>query len=203
MTLLNFEWLEKGPREDNEQPLLKIKRLGVRLGTRQIFENLDLEIFRGDQVKIHGSNGAGKSTLLNAIMGVDPIEHGEITFNGLDITNHAIHERAKLGMSYLMQWKNVFREPTVENNLRLALGHKGYHLFEQRFPRWSKELKPDTVVDTLSIGQQQKLAVGMIVCKESHLYLLDEPLAGMSSDAKEDFFNFNRSTVIFIEHTRV
>ncbi|PCH96895.1 MAG: hypothetical protein COB83_04050 [Gammaproteobacteria bacterium] len=200
MALLNFEWLKKGSQKDNEKPLLKIKNLRVRLGTRLVFEDLDLTIYRGDQIKVTGSNGAGKSTLLNAIMGVDPIEHGEIAFNGLDITNHSINERTKLGMSYTMQRKNVFPKLTVEENLQLALGNKGYHLFEQSFPRWSKDIKPEVIVDTLSGGQKQKLAVGMTVCKESLLYLLDEPLAGMSSDAKEDFFNFKRSTVIFIEH---
>ena len=200
MALLNFEWLKKGAREGNEQPLLKIKRLSVRLGTRQIFENLDLEIFRGDQVKITGPNGAGKSTLLNAIMGVDTIEDGDISFNGIDITNISTDERAQLGISYMRQRGNVFPELTVKENLQLALGHNGHHLFEQSFPRWSKGLKPDTLVDTLSGGQKQKLAVGMTVCNESHLYLLDEALAGMSLDAKDDFFNFKRSTVIFIEH---
>ncbi len=200
MTLLNFEWLKKGAREGNEQPLLKIKRLSVRLGTRQIFENLDLEIFRGDQVKVNGPNGAGKSTLLNAIMGVDTIENGDISFNGIDITNVSTDERAQLGISYMRQRGNVFPELTVGENLQLALGSKGYHLFEQRFPNWGRDIKTDTTANQLSGGQKQKLALGMIVCRDSPLFLLDEPLAGMSAGAKEDFFNFNRSTVIFIEH---
>ena len=110
MNGLQFTWLKKGDHHADAVPLLKIQSLTVRVGVRRILNDINLEVYPGDHIRITGPNGSGKSTLLNAIAGAEParVEQGEIVFGGQEITGLPTHERAALGIAYMRQTDNVF-----------------------------------------------------------------------------------------------
>ena len=180
MSLLNFEWIGGQKRPANASPLLTVEGVSVRLGQRLVLDDVNMEVYEGEQVRITGPNGAGKTTLLNAIMGVVPLASGRIAFRGEDITALPTHERATCGIAYMRQRDNVFPSLTVRENLQLALGPDGYERFTERFPEWARDIAADTPAGMLSGGQKQKLAWGMtVLTNERGIFLVDEPFVGV------------------------
>lgn len=196
MELLNFEWIGGRKRPADTAPLLVIERVSVRRGQRMVFADISLEMYQGERLRITGSNGAGKSTLLNAIAGVLPLAGGRILFQGRDISRLPVHERARRGIRYIRQDKNVFTSLTVRQNLQLALGGDGYERFAQRFPNWALDIGADRSAGLLSGGQRQKLAWGMGVLHPAKLLLIDEASTG-SADAFELPVG---SSVCYVDH---
>lgn len=182
MGLLNFEWIGGQKRPAGSTPLLAVEGVSVRLGQRLVLDDVSLEVYEGEQVRITGPNGAGKSTLFNAITGVLPLVTGRVLFQGEDISNLPTHERIIRGIRYMRQRDNMFPSLTVSENLQLALGSEGYTSFVEQFPEWAKDILPDTPAGMLSGGQRQKLAWGMSVLSDYQLVLLDEPVAGVSQN---------------------
>jgi ABC-type branched-subunit amino acid transport system ATPase component len=180
MGLLNFEWTGGQHRKPGATPVLAVERVSVRLGQRLVLDDVSLEVFEGEQVRITGPNGAGKSTLLNAIMGIVPTTAGRILFKGEDMMKLPTHERAKLGIRYMRQRNNVFPSLSVRENLNLSLGSAGYALFLERYTEWAKDIQPETTAAMLSGGQKQKLAWSMNALATSPLLLFDEASAGSS-----------------------
>ena len=182
MSELHFSWFRRAERQGAQSPLLQIQALSVKLGIRQILENVNLDVYEGDTVYVTGSNGSGKSTLLNAIAGLDParIVGGSILFQGINITQTPAHKRAQLGIGYLRQRENIFGDLTVNENLRLALGTDGYVRFQNAFPEAASTLPPDKRASLLSGGQKQRLAWAMTTLRQHQLLLADEPEAGLS-----------------------
>lgn len=199
MGLLNFEWINGQRRAPGMAPLLSVQNVSVRLGQRLVLDDVSLDVCEGEQIRITGPNGAGKSTLLNAIMGVLPLAAGRIIFKGEDLSPLPTHERAKRGIRYMRQRDNVFPTLTVRENLRLALGENGHERFQERFPDWARDIKPQTMAGMLSGGQKQKLAWGMSALCAPQLLLTDEPFAGVQSDTKL-ILPHNSSTQITVEH---
>lgn len=181
MGLLNFQWIGDQKRLSGSAPLLTVEGVSVRLGQRLVLDDVSLEVYEGEQVRITGPNGGGKSTLLNAIMGVVPLASGRIIFKGEDLSNLPTHERARRGIRYMRQRDNVFPSLTVRENLQLALGADGYGHFAERFPDWARDIGPDQPAGMLSGGQKQKLAWGMTTLVRNHLFLFDEAMAGVAS----------------------
>jgi branched-chain amino acid transport system ATP-binding protein len=196
MSLLNFEWLGAKRRSPGAVPLLAVESVSVRLGQRLVLDDVSLEVFEGEQVRITGPNGAGKSTLLNAIMGVVPTTTGRILFKGEDLGKLATHERANLGIRYMRQRDNVFPTLTASENLNLALGEGGYNRFREQFPAWAQDIRPETPAGMLSGGQKQKLAWGMSVLNDVSLLLSDEASAGSS----ENLAISSQQSACFVEH---
>ena len=201
MSGLHFEWLKKGRLEKN--PLLKIENLSVRVGIRNVIENMNLEINQGDHILITGPNGSGKSTLLNAIAGIEPakVEKGSIELNGQNITHLSAHERTDFGISYMRQADNVFQNLTVAENLQLALGDDGPLRFKKFYSELVKSIPLHERAGQLSGGQKKILAIAMIMLRKgSSLILLDEANAGLSD--KMDFSNLieDTNTILNIEH---
>jgi len=196
-----IQWLRHGDR--SADPLLQIRSLDVRVAIRQVLSNLDLEVYRGDHVRITGPNGSGKSTLLNAIAGVEPgrIVQGRIFFRGLDIGQLPAHERACAGITYMRQTDNVFEGLSVKENICLALGKNGPSLFQSRFPKWAGEFTMTKAVGCLSGGQKKKLAWAMTILKENNiLLLLDEPQVGVSDKDEVMTLIASGDTILFVEH---
>jgi ABC-type branched-subunit amino acid transport system ATPase component len=198
MGLLNFEWIGGQHRLAGTLPLLKVENLSVRLGQRLVLDNVSLDLYEDEQVRITGPNGAGKSTLLNAIMGVVPTTAGRVVFKGEDLGTLATHERARLGIHYMRQRDNVFPSLTVLENLQLAVGKGGYEGFRERFPEWAKDITANQPAGMLSGGQKQKLAWAMVVLSVGEILLADEPSAGVTADA--NMMSQSLPTAIFIEH---
>lgn len=184
MSDLQIAWLKRGLPGLNNQPILSIHALTVNVGIRSVIEDLNLELFAGDQVIITGPNGCGKSTLLNAIAGVAParIVRGTIIFDGHDITREPAYRRSIEGLSYIRQRENIFVELTVNENLRLALGGTGPEDFRKSFPDWTNNLPGKKRVGMLSGGEKQRLAWAMATLRPNRLLLADEPEAGLASD---------------------
>lgn len=199
MGLLSFDRVRgRKTQESTAIPLLQIEHISVRVGQRLVLDDVSLEVFEGEHIRITGPNGAGKSTLLNAITGVLPLAEGRILFKGEDISALPTHERAFRGVRYMRQRANVFPSLTVQENLRLAIGKDGFERFSERFPDWAEDISANKPAGMLSGGQKQKLAWGMTMLPEAELILADEPSAGMPSDANVK--SRPSSTTIFIEH---
>lgn len=198
MGLLNFEWINGQRRPPGAIPLLAVEGVTVRLGQRLVLDNVNLEVYEGEQVRITGQNGAGKSTLLNAITGLVPLNQGRVIFLGKDISRLPTHERARRGIAYMRQRANVFPALTVCENLKLALGPDGYERFAERFPEWAGTIAPNTPAGMLSGGQKQKLAWGMIVVADCILRIFDEPKTGMAVESTPELPD--SGSAIFIEH---
>ena len=162
---------------------LEIKGIDNFYGTSHILHGVTLDIADGGMVSVLGRNGAGKTTLLRAVIGTVPPNTGSITFNGDDITRLKPHTRARLGISYVPQGREIIPDLTVTENLLLAMLGKGISngqppgfVFDY-FPA----LKPlaDRRGGVLSGGQQQLLAIARALVQEPKLLLMDEQTEGL------------------------
>ncbi len=162
---------------------LEIKNIDNFYGTSHILHGVSLDIPEGGMVSVLGRNGAGKSTLLRAVIGVVPPKSGSIIFDGKDITRLKSHHRARLGISYVPQGREIIPDLSVTENLLLAMLGKGISngqppdfVFDY-FPA----LKPlaDRKGGVLSGGQQQLLAIARGLVQEPKLLLMDEPTEGL------------------------
>ena len=130
-----------------------------------------------------GRNGMGKTTLLRCIMGLQPSSSGGITFEGSDLIKCRAEQRAKLGIGYVPQGREIFPYLTVEENLRIGIGVRknGVKTVPARifdlFPVLKKMLNRRG--GDLSGGQQQQLAIGRALVLEPKLLILDEPTEGI------------------------
>ena len=130
-----------------------------------------------------GRNGMGKTTLLRCIMGLQPTSSGVIEFEGTDLLKCAAEQRARLGIGYVPQGREIFSHLTVEENLRVGLGVRknGVRAVPDRiyelFPVLKQMLKRRG--GDLSGGQQQQLAIGRALVLEPKLLILDEPTEGI------------------------
>ena len=169
---------------------LEINGIDSFYGTSHILHGVSLNIPEGGMVSVLGRNGAGKTTLLRAVMGVVAPKAGTITFKGTDVTRMKSHERARLGMSYVSQGRDIIPDLTVSENLVLAMIGKGKanggvpdFVFEY-FPVLREMI--DRKGGVLSGGQQQQLAIARALVQSPDLLLLDEPTEGLQPSVVED-----------------
>jgi urea transport system ATP-binding protein len=163
--------------------LLVVKTLNQSYGGSHTLWDVDLEVPAGSRTCLMGRNGMGKTTLLKCIMGLLPVTSGEITFDGITLVGLAAEARARLGIGYVPQGREIFAQLTVEENLRVGLGiRKGGpraippQVFEL-FPVLKQMLSRRG--GDLSGGQQQQLAIGRALVLEPTLLILDEPTEGI------------------------
>lgn len=145
--------------------------------------DVDLDVTPGSRTCLMGRNGMGKTTLLKCIMGLLPATNGGITFEGADLMKQTAEERARLGIGYVPQGREIFSQLTVEENLRVGLGIRKNgarsipaRIFEL-FPVLKQMLHRRG--GDLSGGQQQQLAIGRALVLEPKLLILDEPTEGI------------------------
>lgn len=145
--------------------------------------DVDLSVPAGSLVCVMGRNGMGKTTLLKCIMGLLPASSGSINFDGAELVKRPPHERARIGIGYVPQGRDIFPHLTVEENLRIGLGVRknGARSIPERvfelFPALRKMLNRQG--GDLSGGQQQQLAIGRSLVLEPKLLILDEPTEGI------------------------
>ncbi len=163
--------------------MLQIEGLNQYYGGSHILWDLDLEIPEGGCVCLMGRNGVGKTTLLKCIMGLLPVASGRIRFEGRELAGKPAELRARIGIGYVPQGREIFPRLTVEENLRLGLLARRDRL--RRIPERIFELFP-VLKDMLhrrggdlSGGQQQQLAIGRALAIDPKLLILDEPTEGI------------------------
>lgn len=168
--------------------MLQVKNLVVNYGHVEALRGIDLQVEKGEIVAIIGSNGAGKTTTLSAIFGLVHKTQGSVLFNGRDISAQKPHEILRLGMSPVLQGRQIFADQTVYDNLLLGAytrlkghGNSVRKSIEREYARFPilKERK-DQLAGTLSGGQQQMLAISRALMSEPTFLLMDEPSMGLS-----------------------
>lgn len=161
--------------------LLEVKGLKASYGVVPALHRVDFHANAGECVGILGHNGMGKTTLLRAIMGFVKVTGGDVIFDGQSLNGKSIHARARLGMGYVPQGREIFPNLTVEQNLMVGIAAedpvKVVREILGLFPRLERLL--DRRGGALSGGEQQLLALARCLCARPRLMLLDEPTEGI------------------------
>ena len=163
--------------------MLAVQTLNQFYGGSHTLWDVDLSVKAGSRMCLMGRNGTGKTTLLKCIMGLLPASSGSTVFEGASLQNSPAEQRARLGIGYVPQGREIFSHLTVEENLRVGLGARkdGPRAIPERifslFPALKSMLKRRG--GDLSGGQQQQLAIGRALVLEPKLLILDEPTEGI------------------------
>ena len=172
--------------------MLTISNLNQYYGGSHILRDVSFEIPKGACTTVLGRNGVGKTTLLRCLVGLIPVRSGRLTFNGVDIAALAPYERARLGVGYVPQGREIFPRLTVEENLLMGLATRPG---SARIPGRIFEMFP-VLKDMLgrrggdlSGGQQQQLAIGRALASDPKLLILDEPTEGIQPSIIKDIGN--------------
>ncbi|HEX5531877.1 MAG TPA: ABC transporter ATP-binding protein [Methylomirabilota bacterium] len=210
------------------EPLLAVDEVSVRFGAIQALDRVSLEIRRGEIAAIIGPNGAGKTTLLNVISGFYHPSEGHIRFEGRDRTRLRPYDVAALGVARTFQNVALFKGMSVLDNIMTGrlLKMRGSFLLEALYwgPAMRQELLHRAFVEriidfleieairkagagTLPYGLQKRVELARALAAEPKLLLLDEPMAGMNVEEKEDMCRFILgvndefgTTIALIEH---
>lgn len=170
--------------------MLSVTNVNQFYGQSHILWDVSLNLREGCCTCLMGRNGAGKTTLLKAITGLLPIKEGQILLGQRDITALSCENRARGGIGYVPQGRDIFPLLTVEENLKISLGARRDKarfiptLIYELFPVL-KEMKHRRGGD-LSGGQQQQLAIGRALVLDPQLLILDEPTEGIQPNVVRD-----------------
>ena len=172
--------------------MLTIAGLNQYYGGSHILRNLTFEVPKGACTTILGRNGVGKTTLLKCLVGVVPTRSGALAFDGKDITAMPPYERARLGIGYVPQGREIFPRLTVEENLLMGLAPKsgGAKIPARIFDMFPvlKDMLHRRGGD-LSGGQQQQLAIARALAADPKMLILDEPTEGIQPSIIKDIGN--------------
>jgi len=162
--------------------MLAVTDLNQYYGGSHILRNLSFEVPAGKVTALLGRNGVGKTTLLKTLMGLVPAATGSIKFGDRDLTAAAPYQRARAGIGYVPQGREIFPRLTVEENLRLGLATQPRDAsipdrIYKMFPVLNQMLRRRG--GDLSGGQQQQLAIGRALAMQPKLLILDEPTEGI------------------------
>jgi|SRR5579872_1342094 len=165
--------------------ILQLENVSAGYKTAPTIRGIDLIMMAGDAVAIIGANGAGKTTLLRAIMGQIAMMGGSVSFQGKGISNLSTHQRARLGIGYAPEGRQLFQSMTVTENLEIGAARISSVIRKQRIERIFEifpKLRPLARTDCgfLSGGEQQMVTVARALMGEAQLLLLDEPSTGLA-----------------------
>jgi urea transport system ATP-binding protein len=169
--------------------MLNVKNINQYYGGSHILRDVSLQADRGRVTVLLGRNGVGKTTLLKSLMGLVPIKTGSIEFDGRPIHGMTPYQRARAGIGFVPQGREIFGRLTVEENLRMGLAYKPAgesvpaELFEL-FPVLKQMLRRRG--GDLSGGQQQQLAIARALAAQPKLLILDEPTEGIQPSIIKD-----------------
>ena len=175
--------------------MLELKNVSFFKDNKHILRNINLKIDNSKLIAITGPNGSGKSSLAKIIMGIFTPDSGQILFNGQDITNLDITERAKLGIGFAFQQPVRFKGLTVRDLINIAAGNN-IKLSEacdylSDVGLCAKEYLNREITSSLSGGELKRIEIAMLAAKKSKLTVFDEPEAGI------DLWSFNSLITVF------
>ena len=170
-------------------PILQVKDINQYYGGSHILRGVSLQARLGKVTVLLGRNGVGKTTLLKSLMGLVPVRSGSIEFDGKSIEKTTSYERARAGIGFVPQGREIFSRLTVEDNLLMGLAYKSAstpipaELFEL-FPVLKQMISRRG--GDLSGGQQQQLAIARALAAKPKLLILDEPTEGIQPSIIKD-----------------
>jgi lipopolysaccharide export system ATP-binding protein len=172
---------------------LQVMTLEKQYGKRKVVDGVSLSVNSGEVVGLLGPNGAGKTTSFYMIVGLIPVDQGEIRLDGKVLTDQAMHKRARSGIGYLAQEPSVFRRLSVEQNIlailetQEALDAAGRR---ERCDRLLQEFGIDHLRESLALslsgGERRRLEIARALSIQPRFILLDEPFAGVDPIAVID-----------------
>jgi len=170
---------------------LEANGLQKRYGGRTVVKDVHLAVAAGEVVGLLGPNGAGKTTTFYMVVGLLRADAGKITIDGASVEHRPIHQRSRLGLSYLPQEASIFRKLTVDENIRavleLQIGPDGKPLPKARIEELLDGLLADLSIDklrgspapALSGGERRRVEIARALATQPRFILLDEPFAGV------------------------
>jgi branched-chain amino acid transport system ATP-binding protein len=207
---------------------LHVQNISLNFGGIRALQNVDFSVRQGEILAVIGPNGAGKTSLINCINGFYHAQEGAVIFDGRDITNLPAYKRAQLGISRTFQNIALYTNMTTLDNLMAArhihmktnmllgalfvgpaqreeMAHR--RVVEDIIDFLEMENIRKTIVGNLSYGLRKRVELGRALALEPSLLLLDEPMAGMNVEEKEDMARFildiherQGMTIMLIEH---
>ncbi|PSB91777.1 LPS export ABC transporter ATP-binding protein [Candidatus Pandoraea novymonadis] len=170
---------------------MAVRQLKKKYGSRTVVKDISLNVKSGEVVGLLGPNGAGKTTSFYIIVGLVPADDGTIMLDGCDISELPIHQRARMGVSYLPQEASVFRKLTVEQNIRavleLQISNQRSSLRKEKIDQRIEYLLDELQVIhlrknpalSLSGGERRRVEIARALATNPRFILLDEPFAGV------------------------
>src|SRR5438128_5443348 len=168
------------------EPLLALRNVPAGYGDAVVLDDVSLELPEHGSLAVLGRNGVGKTTLLLTVLGYTRLQRGKIFWRGKDITQLAPHRRARLGLGWVAQEREIFPSLTVEENLSVAArpGRWSLAAVYALFPRLAE--RRANMGNQLSGGEQQMLAIARALMTNPELLLLDEPFEGLAPIVVEE-----------------
>ena len=171
---------------------LRAERLKKRYRSRVVVKDVSLEVSSGEVIGLLGPNGAGKTTCFYMMVGLVPMDDGELFLDGKRLTHMPMHRRARLGLSYLPQEASIFRRLTVADNVKavLELFHHDPEKIQARLDDLLHDMRIGHLHGNLAIslsgGERRRVEIARALATEPRFILLDEPFAGVDPIAVLD-----------------
>jgi lipopolysaccharide export system ATP-binding protein len=175
------------PQERGRQSsMLRAEGLAKRYRSRQVVNDLSIEIASGEVVGLLGPNGAGKTTAFYMIVGLVPCDSGRVVLGDQDVSRLPVHRRARLGLGYLPQEASVFRRLNVSDNIRAILqtrpdldADRREEVLESLLNELHIDHIRNTLGQSLSGGERRRVEIARALAADPQFMLLDEPFAGV------------------------
>jgi branched-chain amino acid transport system ATP-binding protein len=189
------------------ETILDVQNIHTFIGQYHILQGVNVRVPKGSIVALLGRNGAGKTTTLKSILGLTPPREGKVIYSGQEVNGLRSFDIASMGIGFVPEHRAIFRDLSVEENLKIAERKKGDYLRKRDF---IFDLFPDLKRlialpgTSLSGGQQQMLAIARALVPDNQLLLIDEPSEGLAPVIIESMMAAIRelskdSTVILVE----
>jgi lipopolysaccharide export system ATP-binding protein len=172
--------------------ILKTEKLVKKYGSKEVVKGVSLEVEQGQIVGLLGPNGAGKTTTFYMVVGLIKPNSGKVLLDNVDITDFPMYKRAQMGIGYLAQENSVFRDLSVEDNIKSALEFTPLNKQEQEekleelLNEFGLQEKRKRLGKLLSGGERRRTEIARALASNPKFILLDEPFAGVDPIAVED-----------------
>ena len=173
------------------KPILQIRGMSKSFDGRPILKKINLDLYAGEIVGLLGPNGCGKTSLYGCVLGRYKVDSGKIFLNQKDITSLPIHERARLGIGYLSQYRSVFSMSTYDNllavvQLTVKKHEKQRSMVEKLLTEFNLQHLRNINANLLSGGEVRRLQIARTLINNPKIILLDEPMAALDPIVVQD-----------------